>query len=560
MSDETKKLDFIRQIVADDIAAGKNNGKVITRFPPEPNGYLHIGHAKSICLNFGIAKEFNGRCHLRFDDTNPTKEEQEYIDSIKEDVKWLGFDWGKHEYYASDYFDQLYAFAIKLIKDGKAYVDDLSMEEIRAHRGTLTDPGKNSPHRDRSIDENLGLFEKMKAGKFKDGEKVLRAKIDMASPNVNMRDPVLYRILHAEHPRTGNKWCIYPMYDFAHGQSDSIEGITHSICTLEFENHKPLYNWFIEQLGIFPSHQYEFARLNLTYTVLSKRKLLDLVNSGVVDGWDDPRMPTISGIRRRGYTSEAVRAFCEKIGVARVDCTNDMSLMEFCLREDLNKRAMRVMGVLNPLKVVITNYPQGQTEELDAINNPEDESAGTRKVPFSRELYIEREDFMEDAPKKFFRLSPGVEVRLRYAYFIKCEKAIKDAHGNIVELHCTYDPATKGGDASDGRKVKGTIHWVSAQHALKVEARLYDRLFLTENPNKTDEGKDFKSNLNPNSVEVLKECFVEPSLKNAKSGVSYQFERKGYFCVDAKDSTKEKLFFNRTVTLKDSWAKINKIM
>jgi len=558
--EKEKKLDFIRQIVADDVAAGKNNGKVVTRFPPEPNGYLHIGHAKSICLNFGIAKEFGGRCHLRFDDTNPTKEEQEYIDSIKEDVRWLGFDWGEHEYYASDYFDQLYAWALKLIKDGKAYVDDLSMEEIRAYRGTLTESGKDSPCRDRSVEENLSLFEKMRAGEFKDGEKVLRAKIDMAAPNLNMRDPVLYRILHARHPRTGGKWCIYPMYDFAHGQSDSIEGITHSICTLEFENHKPLYNWFIEQLGIFPSHQYEFARLNLTYTVLSKRKLLDLVKSGIVDGWDDPRMPTISGIRRRGYTPEAVRAFCEVIGVARVDCVNDAALLEHCLRDDLNKRALRVMGVLNPLKVVLTNYPEGQDEEMDAVNNPEDETAGTRKVPFGRELYIERDDFMEDAPKKFFRLKPGGEVRLRYAYFMKCDEVIKDAQGNIVELHCTYDPATKGGDAPDGRKVKGTIHWVSAAHALTVEARLYDRLFLKENPDKVEDGRDFKANLNPDSVQVLTECLVEPSLKNAKPGIPYQFERKGYFCLDSKDSSVEKLVFNRTVTLKDSWEKIqNKV-
>jgi glutaminyl-tRNA synthetase len=557
MNEEKKKsLDFIRQIVADDVAAGKNNGKVVTRFPPEPNGYLHIGHAKSICLNFGIAQEFNGRCHLRFDDTNPTKEEQEYIDSIKEDVRWLGFDWGEHEYYASDYFDQLYEWALVLIRDGKAYVDDSSTDEIRAHRGTLTEPGKNSPYRERSVDENLRLFEKMKAGEFKDGEKVLRAKIDMAAPNLNLRDPVLYRILHAEHPRTGGKWCIYPMYDFAHGQSDSIEGITHSICTLEFENHKPLYNWFIENLGIFHSRQYEFARLNLTYTILSKRKLLELVKSGIVDGWDDPRMPTISGIRRRGYTPEAIRAFCDKVGVAKVDCTNDVALLEYCIREDLNKRALRVMGVLNPLKVVITNYPESLTEEVDAINNPEDESAGTRKVPFSREIYIEREDFMEDAPKKFFRLRPGGEVRLRYAYFIKCESVIKDANGNISELHCSYDPATKGGDAPDGRKVKGTIHWVSAAHAFKADVRLYDRLFLKENPDKADDGKDFKSNLNPRSMEVLTECYLEPSLKNAEPGLPYQFERKGYFCLDKKDSSVEKLVFNRTVTLKDSWEKM----
>lgn len=550
-----QKLDFIRQIVAEDVASKKHDS-IVTRFPPEPNGYLHIGHAKSICLNFGIAQEFKGRCHLRFDDTNPVKEEQEYIDSIKEDVRWLGFDWGRHEYYASDYFQQFYEFALQLIKDGKAYVDDLSMEEIRAHRGTLTEPGQNSPYRDRSIDENLTLFDKMRAGEFRDGEKVLRAKIDMASPNLNMRDPVMYRILHATHPRTGDKWCIYPMYDFAHGQSDSIEGITHSICTLEFENHKPLYNWFIENLDIFSSMQYEFARLNLTYTVLSKRRLLELVNSGVVEGWDDPRMPTLSGIRRRGYTPEAIRTFCDKIGVAKVDSINDMSLLEFCLREDLNRRAERRMAVLDPLKVVITNYPEGQTEETDAVNNPENETAGTRKVPFGREIYIEREDFMEDAPKKFFRLKPGGEVRLRYAYFIKCDEVIKDDNGEVVELRCTYDPETKGGNAPDGRKVKGTIHWVCAEHAVKADVRLYDRLFLTENPNKVREGQDFKSNLNPNSVEVLTQCYVEPSLKEAKAGEPYQFERKGYFCLDVKDSSPEKMVFNRSVSLRDSWAKI----
>lgn len=557
MDEEKKKsLDFIRQIVADDVAAEKNGGKVVTRFPPEPNGYLHLGHAKSICLNFGIAQEFHGQCHLRFDDTNPTKEEQEYIDAIKDDVRWLGFDWGEHEYYASDYFDQLYAWAVQLIRDGKAYVDDLSTEEIRAYRGTLTEPGKNSPYRDRSLEDNLALFEKMKNGAFKDGEKVLRAKIDMASSNINLRDPVLYRILHAEHPRTKGQWCIYPMYDFAHGQSDSIEGITHSICTLEFENHKPLYQWFIEQLGIFPSRQYEFARLNLTYTILSKRKLLEMVNSRIVDGWDDPRMPTLSGIRRRGYTPEAVRMFCDTIGVAKVDCVNDVALLEHCLRDDLNRRALRVMGVLNPLKVVLMNYPPDQVEEIDAVNNPEDATVGTRKVPFSRDIYIEREDFMEDAPKKFFRLRPGGEVRLRYAYFIRCEEVIKDANGNILELRCTYDPATKGGDAPDGRKVKGTIHWVSVAQALKAEVRLYDRLFLKENPDKVELGKDFKSNLNPESVRVLTECYVEPSLKNAQPGVSYQFERKGYFCLDSKDSRSDRLVFNRTVTLKDSWAKI----
>lgn len=557
-NDAPKKLDFIRQIVAEDVAAGTHNGQVITRFPPEPNGYLHIGHAKSICLNFGIAREFNGRCHLRFDDTNPVKEEQEYIDSIKEDVRWLGFDWGEHEYYASDYFDRLYAFAVKLIQDGKAYVDDLSMEEIRAYRGTLTEPGVNSPHRDRSAKENLDLFERMRAGEFPDGAKVLRAKIDMASPNLNMRDPVMYRILHAAHPRTGETWCVYPMYDFAHGQSDSIEGITHSICTLEFENHKPLYNWFIENLGIFPSRQYEFARLNLTYTVLSKRKLLDLVQSKSVSGWDDPRMPTISGIRRRGYTPEALRAFCDKIGVAKVDCTNDTALLEHCLRDDLNLRAQRVMAVLDPLKVVITNYPEDQEEQTEAVNNPEDETAGTRRVPFSREIYIERDDFMEDAPKKFFRLQPGGEVRLRYAYFIRCHEVIKNEAGEIVELRCTYDPETRGGNAPDGRKVKGTIHWVSAPHALRAEVRLYDRLFLTEDPNKTADGQDFKTNLNPESMIVLNECYVEPFLKEARSGIPYQFERKGYFCLDSKEAQDGQLVFNRTVTLRDSWQKIAK--
>ncbi len=555
-TEKEKPLDFVRQLVTEDLAAGKYPDGIVTRFPPEPNGYLHIGHAKSICLNFGIAQEFNGRCHLRFDDTNPTKEDQEYIDSIKEDVRWLGFDWGKHEYYASDYFDRLYQFAIQLIKAGKAYVDDLSMDEIREHRGTLTEPGKNSPHRDRLVEENLDLFERMKNGEFPDGAKVLRAKIDMASPNVNMRDPVMYRILHATHHRTGDKWCIYPMYDFAHGQSDSIEKITHSICTLEFENHKPLYNWFIGQLGIFPSHQYEFARLNLSYTVLSKRKLLDLVNSKVVSGWDDPRMPTISGFRRRGYTPEAIREFCHRIGVARVDGVVDIALLEHCLRDDLNLRAQRVMAVLDPVKVVITNYPENQVEELEAVNNPENEKAGTRRVPFSRELYIEREDFMETPPPKFYRLSPGREVRLRYAYFITCQKVVKDAQGNIVELHCTYDPQTKGGDAPDGRKVKSTIHWVSARHALSAQVRLYDRLFLVENPNQTAEGQDFKSNLNPHSVEILSGCKVEPFLKNAWPGVSYQFERKGYFCLDSKDATPDQLVFNRTVSLRDSWQKI----
>ncbi len=551
-----KPLDFIRQIVSDDVTNKTHGGAVVTRFPPEPNGYLHIGHAKSICLNFGIAQEFGGRCHLRFDDTNPTKEEQEYIDSIKTDVRWLGFDWGKHEYYASDYFDRLYAFAIQLIEKGKAYVDDLSMDQIREYRGTLTEPGKPSPYRDRSVEENLMLFEGMRGGKFKEGEKVLRAKIDMASPNINMRDPVMYRILFAEHPRTGSKWCIYPMYDFAHGQSDSIEGITHSICTLEFENHEPLYDWFIQELGIFPSHQYEFARLNLTYTVLSKRKLLELVNTGSVDGWDDPRMPTLSGIRRRGYTPEAIREFCKRIGVARVDGVIDVSLLEYCLREDLNKRAQRVMAVLDPLKVVITNYPKDGTEQLDAVNNPEDETAGMRHVPFSRELYIERDDFMENPPKDFFRLAPGREVRLRYAYFIRCDEVVKDDDGNVIELRCSYDPQTKGGNAPDGRKVKGTIHWVSAAEAIEAEVRLYDRLFYVEDPNAVAEGQDFKAHLNSQSMVILKGCRLEPFLKRAACGISYQFERKGYFCLDGKLSHGGTLVFNRTVSLKDTWAKI----
>ncbi len=552
-----KSLDFIRQIVAEDVKNGTHGGKVVTRFPPEPNGYLHIGHAKSICLNFGVAQEFDGRCHLRFDDTNPIKEEQEYIDSIKTDVRWLGFDWGQHEYYASDYFDQLHAFAVQLIKKGKAYVDDLSMEQIREYRGTLTEAGKPSPYRDRSVEDNLELFEGMKAGKFQEGEKVLRAKMDMAAPNINMRDPVMYRILHASHPRTGDKWCIYPMYDFAHGQSDSIEGITHSICTLEFENHKPLYDWFIRELGIFPSHQYEFARLNLTYTVLSKRKLLELVNAKAVDGWDDPRMPTLSGIRRRGYTPEAIQEFCKRIGVARVDGVIDVSLLEYCLREDLNRRAQRVMAVLKPLKVVITNYPEGQTEQLEAVNNPEDESAGTRRIPFSRELYIEQEDFMEEPPKNFYRLGPGREVRLRYGYFIRCEEVVKDSNGRVVELRCTYDPETRGGNAPDGRKVKGTIHWVSASESIQAEVRLYDRLFSVENPNAVDEGQDFKFHLNPDSMVILNGCRLEPFLNNAVGETPYQFERKGYFCLDCKLSKDGKLVFNRTVSLKDAWAKIS---
>jgi glutaminyl-tRNA synthetase len=552
--------DFVRQIINEDLKTGKYDGRVHTRFPPEPNGYLHIGHAKSICLNFGIARQYEGgQCNLRFDDTNPCKEEQEYVDSIKEDVRWLGFDWEDREFFASDYFDQLHEWAIQLIKAGKAYVCDLTAEETREHRGTLTEPGKNSPYRDRSVEENLELFEKMRAGEFADGSRTLKAKIDMASPNMNLRDPVMYRILRATHHRTGDKWCIYPMYDFTHGQSDSIEHITHSICTLEFENHRPLYDWYVEALGIYHPQQIEFARLNLTYTVMSKRRLLELVKDGHVDGWDDPRMPTISGLRRRGYTPEAIRNFCARIGVAKQDSTVDIQLLEHCVREDLNKRAIRAMAVLRPLKVVIENYPEGQVEEMDAINNPEDESAGTRKIPFSRELYIEQSDFMADPPKKFFRLGPGREVRLRYGYFVTCTDVVKDpATGEVVELRCTYDPETRGGNAPpDGRKVKGTIHWVSAAHAVKAEVRLYDHLFTKENPGDVPEGGHFSDNLNPASLEVLTDCLLEPSLAESRPGEPIQFERNGYFCVDP-DSTPEKLVFNRTVTLKDTWAKIQK--
>ena len=555
-NESASSLDFIRTRVADDLKADKYKGRVHTRFPPEPNGYLHIGHAKSICLNFGIARENEGGlCNLRFDDTNPTKEEQEYVDSIKEDVRWLGFDWGDREYYASDYFDQLHEWAIQMIKDGKAYVCDLNSEQTREYRGTLKEPGKNSPYRDRTVEENLDLFEKMREGEFPDGTRTLRAKIDMTHPNLNMRDPVMYRILHASHHRSGDKWCIYPMYDFTHGQSDSIEGITHSICTLEFENHRPLYDWYLEALGIYRPQQIEFARLNLTYTVMSKRKLLTLVQEKHVDGWDDPRMPTICGLRRRGYTPEAVRAFCNRIGVAKFNSTVDLALLEFCLREDLNKRAPRVMSVLKPLKVVIENYPDDKVDELDAINNPEDESAGTRKVPFSKVLYIERDDFMEEPPKKFFRLAPGREVRLRYAYFITCTDVVKDADGEIVELRCTYDPETRGGNAPDGRKVKATIHWVSAEHAIDAEIRLYETLFNVENP---DEGDDFRTNLNPNSLDLLSGCKLEPCLANPQAELPYQFERLGYFVVDSQESTPEKPVFNRTVTLRDTWAKIQK--
>ena len=552
---EAKSLNFLEEIIENDLSSGKHKS-ILTRFPPEPNGYLHIGHAKSICLNFGLAKKYGGKTNLRFDDTNPVKEDTEYVDSIMEDVKWLGFEWA-NVFYASDYFDQLYLWAVEMIKKGLAYVDDQSLEDIRKNRGTVTVPGTNSPYRDRSVEENLDLFERMKNGEFPDGSKVLRAKIDMAHPNMQFRDPIMYRILHAEHHRTGNKWNIYPMYDYAHGQSDSIENITHSICTLEFDIHRPLYDWFIEKLDIFPSHQYEFARLNINYTVMSKRKLLQLVKENHVSGWDDPRMPTICGFRRRGYTPEAIRNFCERIGVAKRDNIIDYSLLEFSLREHLNKVAPRMMAVLNPLKVVITNYPDGQVENLTAINNPEDESAGTRQVPFSREIYIERDDFMENPPKKYFRLAPGQEVRLRYAYFIKCDEVIKDAEGNIVELHCSYDPASKGGNSPDGRKVKGTIHWVSAEHAIDAEVRLFDRLFSKENPDDVEEGQTFLDNMNPDSLQVLQNCKLEPELGKAKVMDKMQFERLGYFCVD-KDSTPEHLVFNRSCTLKDSWSKENK--
>ena len=556
----TPSSNFIREIIEGDLRTNKYGGRVHTRFPPEPNGYLHIGHAKSICLNFGLAAEFGGLCNLRFDDTNPSKEEVEYVESIKEDVRWLGFDWEDREYYASDYFDQLYEWAVKLIKKGKAYVCDLSADEIREYRGTLTEPGKDSPYRNRSVEENLDLFERMRKGEFPDGSRVLRAKIDMASPNLNMRDPVMYRILHESHHRTGDKWCIYPTYDFTHGQSDSIERITHSICTLEFEDHRPLYDWYLDELEVYHPQQIEFARLNLSYTVMSKRKLLRLVQEGNVSRWDDPRMPTISGLRRRGYTPEAIRIFCERIGVAKRDSVVDIALLEHCLREDLNKRAPRVMAVLRPLKVVIDNYPEGQVEELDAVNNPEDPSMGTRKIPFSRVLYIERDDFREIPPKGFFRLTPGSEARLKHAYIIKCERVVKDEKtGEVVELHCSYDPETKSGGAKAGRKVKSTLHWVSADHALPAEVRLYNHLFLTPNPDDVPDGSDFKANLNPNSLEILTSCKVEPSLANAKPGSRYQFLRLGYFCVDS-DSSDEKLVFNRTVTLQDEWAKIEKTL
>jgi len=550
---------FIRNIIADDLRQNKNGGRVHTRFPPEPNGYLHIGHAKAICLNFGLAAEYGGLCNLRFDDTNPSKEDVEYVDSIKADVRWLGFDWGDREYYASDYFEQLYQYALQLIRAGKAYVCDLSAEQVREHRGTLTEPGKDSPFRTRPVAENLDLFERMRAGEFPDGLRTLRAKIDMASANLNMRDPVMYRILRATHHRTGDKWRIYPTYDFAHGQSDSIEGITHSICTLEFEDHRPLYDWFLDQLGIHHPQQIEFARLNLTYTVLSKRKLLGLVAGGYVTGWDEPRMPTLAGLRRRGYTPAAIRDFCERIGVAKRNSTVDIAMLEHCLREDLNRSAPRVMAVLRPLRVVLDNYPEGQVEELEAVNNPEDPAMGTRRVPFARVLYIEREDFREDPPKGFFRLSPGREVRLRYAYIIKCVDAIKDPKtGEVTELRCTYDPDTKSGSAQSGRKVKATLHWVSAARAIAAEVRLYGHLFTTENPDDVEEGADWKNSLNPNSLETLASCRVEPSLAVAAPGSHYQFERLGYFCADCMDSRAGALVFNRTVPLRDTWAKIEK--
>ena len=557
-NDNSPSLDFIRVRIQDDLKKGKNDGRVATRFPPEPNGYLHIGHAKSICLNFGVALENkDATCNLRFDDTNPSKEDVEYVDSIKEDIKWLGFDWEDRLFYASDYFDKLYEFAKQLIKKGKAYVCDLSPEEIRQYRGTPTEIGKNSPHRERSVEENLELFEMMKNGEFENGTRVLRARIDMSSPNLNMRDPVLYRIMkNTVHHRTGDKWQIYPMYDFTHCLSDSIENITHSLCTLEFEDHRPLYDWVLDELETL-SHpqQIEFARLNLTYTVMSKRMLMELVENNNVSGWDDPRMPTISGMRRRGYSPSSIRNFCDRIGVAKRDSMVDVALLEHCVREDLNKRANRVMGVLNPLRVVIENYPDGESEDLDAINNPEDPDQGNRKVSFSRVLYVEREDFMEDPPRKFFRLAPGREVRLRYAYFITCVEAVKDEKGEVVELKCTYDPETKGGDAPDGRKVKATLHWVSAEHAVKAEARLYDRLFNVENPCE-DKEVDYKSHLNPDSLKTVT-CFVEPSLTDADPGDICQFERLGYFCVD-KDSTKGKPVYNRTVTLRDAWARVKK--
>ncbi len=568
MSDEIKRAtniqngtptNFIRQIIDEDLKSGKYNGRVHTRFPPEPNGYLHIGHAKSICLNFGLAESYpGGKCNLRFDDTNPVKEEEEFVESIKEDIRWLGFDSEDRLYFASDYFEQMYEYAVQLIKTGKAYVDDLTAEQIREYRGTLTEPGKESPYRNRNVDENLDLFRRMRAGEFPDGAKVLRAKIDMSHPNLNMRDPVMYRILHASHHRAGDTWCIYPMYDWAHGLEDSIEGITHSICTLEFEDHRPLYDWFLDQLGVYHPQQIEFARLNLNYTVMSKRKLLRLVRENYVSGWDDPRMPTISGLRRRGYSPQAIREFAERIGVAKSNSVVDIALLEHCLREDLNKRAQRVMAVLDPLKIVITNYPEDTVEEMEAVNNPEDESTGTRTIPFSRELYIERNDFREEAPRKWFRLAPGKEVRLKHGYYITCNEVIRNDKNEIIELRCTYDPGSRGGWTEDGRKVKGTLHWVSAAHAVKAEVRLYENLFFAENPESAPDGGDFTANINPDSLKILKDCRVEPGLKNAKAGEYYQFLRQGYFVADAKDHSTDHPVFNRTVGLRDSWAKIEK--
>jgi glutaminyl-tRNA synthetase len=550
-----ENTNFIKEAIEEDLKSGRFT-TVHTRFPPEPNGYLHIGHAKAICIDFGMAQAFGGKTNLRYDDTNPVKEDTEYVDAIKEDIRWLGFDWDNREYYASDYFEQLYQWAEQLILQGDAYVDDLSPEEIRQYRGTLTEPGKNSPYRDRSVDENLDLFRRMRNGEFPDGARVLRAKIDMTSGNINMRDPVMYRILHASHHRTGDKWCIYPMYDFAHGQSDSIEGITHSLCDLAYEAHRPLYDWFVEKLGIFHPRQLEFSRLNISYTILSKRFLKLMVENKLVDGWDDPRMPTLCGMRRRGFTSEAIRDFIDKVGVAKNESVVDISLLEHCVRDNLNVSANRVMAFLNPLKLIIDNYPEDQVEQLEAINNPEDDSAGKRLVPFSKVLFIEKDDFMENPPKKYFRLSPGNEVRLRYGYYVKCTHIVKDDNGEILEVHCTYDPETRGGYSPDGRKVKGTIHWVSAQHALEAEIRLYDRLFNTPDPDNTEEGKTFLDNLNPDSLTILNSCKVEPSLKNSLSGDRFQFERQGYFCTDL-DSTQNSLVFNRTVSLKDSWAKIS---
>jgi len=554
--DNSKTLDFIRTIVEEDIKSKKHDGRIHTRFPPEPNGYLHIGHAKSICLNFGVAAEYKGLCNLRFDDTNPTKEEIEYVDSIKEDIGWLGFDWADREYYASDYYKQFYEFALRLIKKGKAFVCDLSQDEIRETRGTLTEPGTDSPFRNRPVEENLDIFKRMKSGEFPDGCRTLRARIDMASSNLNMRDPVIYRILRATHHRTNDTWCIYPMYDYAHPVSDSLEKITHSLCTLEFEDHRPIYDWFLEELDIFRSRQIEFARLNLTFTIMSKRKLLELVDHGSVSGWDDPRMPTISGLRRRGYSPAAIREFCKRIGLAKRESLVEISLLEYCLREDMNKHAPRVMAVLEPLKVIIDNYPEDRIEWLDAENNPEDPSMGSRKIPFSRTVYIEQEDFREDPPKKFFRLAPGREIRLKHAYYIKCEKVVKDEKtGEIIELHCTYDPKSRGGWTNDGRKVRGTSHWVSAAHALPAEVRLYTHLFIKKDTGEVEDGKNFKDYINPESLDILRDCLVEPTLKDAETGTKYQFLRQGYFCVDP-DSSTDKLVFNRTVTLRDTWAKI----